>query len=36
MRQACLIVGLLLGVVPTIFALQNSATVELRFLCWQT
>lgn len=36
MRRAYFIVGLLLGVALTIFALQNSATVELRFLLWQT
>jgi len=36
MRQAYFIVGLLLGVALTIFALQNSTTLELRFLFWQT
>ena len=35
MRQAYFITGLLVGVAVTIFALQNTTGVELRFLFWQ-
>lgn len=36
MRNAYFIVGLLIGVGLTLFALQNTAAVEIRFLFWQT
>lgn len=35
MRQAYFIAGLLVGIAITIFAAQNTADVELRFLVWQ-
>ncbi|HSB70069.1 MAG TPA: LapA family protein [Candidatus Methylomirabilis sp.] len=35
MRPAYFIAGLLLGVAVAIFALQNTGTVEVRFLLWQ-
>lgn len=36
MRQVYFVAGLLLGIVLTIFALQNTAPVEIRFLLWNT
>jgi uncharacterized integral membrane protein len=36
MRQTYFIGGLILGVVITIFAIQNPLTVEVRFLFWQS
>ncbi len=36
MRQAYFITGLLIGIAITIFALQNTAAVEVHFLFWQT
>ncbi len=35
MRQVYFIAGLILGVAITIFALQNTTGVEIRFLFWQ-
>jgi uncharacterized integral membrane protein len=35
MRQVYFIAGLLIGIALTIFAAQNTADVELRFLFWQ-
>jgi len=36
MRQAYFVAGLLLGIALTVFALQNTAPVEVRFLLWNT
>ena len=35
MRQVYFVAGLTLGVAITIFALQNTLAVEIRFLFWQ-
>lgn len=35
MRHAYFLAGLILGVTVAVFALQNSSTVEVRFLFWQ-
>ena len=35
MRQAYFIMGLILGLVIAVFALQNTTGVEVRFLTWQ-
>lgn len=35
MKQAYVIAGLLLGVILTVFALQNTGGVEVRSLFWQ-
>ena len=36
MRQVYFIGGLVLGVIIAIFAVQNTMSVEVRSLCWQT